>query len=163
MWHRLQIEVCGVFRGIGCIWIIINGIQNSLTTLVTEWTVLSWQLVSQRDCIAIPFSLWSSSRKCIRKWYPEEQLTADNPVSRSCQTRHRRTNGRTDNVQIFVSLLLLTSLCETITWINTYSTLIVFIVLNSIPTPLLGSYHFLSGRGGRLFVIAGRQFFLVHP
>ncbi len=46
------------------------------------------------------------------------QLTADNPVSRSCQTRHgrtdERTNGLTDNVQIFVSLRLLTSLCETI-------------------------------------------------
>ncbi len=28
--------------------------------------------------------------------------------------------------------------------------------------PRLGSYHFL-GEGGRLFVIAGRQFFLVPP
>ncbi len=44
-------------------------------------------------------------------------LTADSPVSRSCQTRHERTNERTnertDNVQIFVLLQLLMSLCET--------------------------------------------------
>ncbi len=45
-----------------------------------KWTVLGGQLVSQRECIAIPFSLW----------------TADNPVSRRCQTIHERTNGRTD-------------------------------------------------------------------
>ncbi len=42
----------------------------------------------------------------------------DNPVSRRCQTRHGRTDGLTDNVQIFVSLRLLTSLCETIRGCN---------------------------------------------
>ena len=29
--------------------------------------------------------------------YTSGQLTADNPVSRSCQTRHELTDGRTDN------------------------------------------------------------------
>ena len=33
-----------------------------------------------------------------------------NPLNRSCQTRHERMDGLTDNVQIFVSLRLLTSM-----------------------------------------------------
>ncbi len=47
--------------------------------------VLSGQLVSQRACI-----IYSKSE------YTNGQLIADNPVSRGCQTRHERTDGRTD-------------------------------------------------------------------
>ena len=42
-------------------------INHAIYLYLVQWTVLGRQLVSQRKCIAIPFSPWSSTRKCNRK------------------------------------------------------------------------------------------------
>ncbi len=39
---------------------------------------------------------WGTLLDHITKLYTNGQLTADNPVSRSCQTRHGRTNEQTN-------------------------------------------------------------------